>query len=153
MGCKEWAKQDHDAHFGGYGWVTAGTLLADGLCIGIDYQRDVVPFKGNTTVYNTIEIPKVREISLSEGTVSVDFQLTMRWLDDNIKTQFASDQNNSGSIVLSRASLDKIWNPDLYILDIVEPQAELKPSLKRSSALTTQPVSYTHLTLPTILLV
>ena len=111
--------------------------MADGLCIGEKYADSVAPLKGNTSVYSTISEPKIREINLSEGTISVDFQLTMRWLDPNIKFSFDLADKEAGFIVLSKASLGKIWRPDLYILDNVKPQAELKPSLKRSSALTT----------------
>ena len=137
MGCKEWGKLFKGDPLSPFGWLAKGTLLADGLCISNEYENSVVPLKGNTTVYSTIGHPKIRDISLSEGTVSVDFQLTMRWLDPNLKKRFDPDDIEAGFIVLSKASLDKIWNPDLYILDSVKPPAESKPSLKRASALTT----------------
>ena len=114
-----------------------GTLLADGLCIGPGYARSVVPLKGNTTVFSTIARPKVRDISLSEGTVSLDFELTMRWRDPNIKSKFARDDIESGFVVLSKASIESIWTPDLYILD--SRSFKIKDewaSLKRASALT-----------------
>ena len=71
-------------------------MLADGLCIVEEYAREVAPFKGNTYVYSTVADPKIREISLSDGTISVDFQLTMRWLDPNIKTLFDSEDKEAG---------------------------------------------------------
>ena len=133
MGCKEWGYVTAN---NAWMWLGKGTLLADGLCIGQEYARYVVPLKGNTTVYTNIAEPKIREISLSDGTISIDFQLTMKWLDPKIKTKFDIDDISSGFIALSKASLNKIWKPDLFIIDSVKPQAELKPSLKRSSALT-----------------
>ena len=135
MGCKakEW-----DNFQNTYRYVGIGTLLADGLCIGQGYARSVAPLKGNTTVFSTIVRPKLRDISLSEGTVSLDFQLTMRWLDPSIKSKFTLDDKNAGFVVLSKASIENIWTPDLYILD--SRSFKIKDewaSLKRASALTT----------------
>ena len=111
--------------------------MADGLCIGQEYERDVVPVKGNTTVYSTLGEPKLREISLSEGTVSVDFQLTMRWFDPNIKSRYDLEAKEAGFVVLSKASLDKIWTPDLRIRDSRSFKIQDEwASLERSSALT-----------------
>ena len=119
-------------------WLAEGTLLADGLCIGEKYERDVVPVKGKTTVYSTVAEPKIRDINLSEGTISVDFQLTMRWLDPNIKTRFDTEDEETGFIVLSKASISKIWTPDLYIHDSRSFKMHDEwMSLQRSSAVTT----------------
>ena len=138
MGCKEkeWKKIDGMYR---YKWVGKGTLLGDGLCIGNDYARYVVPSKGNTIVYSTITGTKVREIDLSKGTVSVDFTLNMRWLDPNIKKQFHEDGTMAGFLVLSKDAIDKIWTPDLYIHDSrsFKPQDEWT-SLKSSFVLTRQ---------------
>ena len=121
-----------------YDWIGEGTLLADGLCIKEDYVRDVVPVKDNTTVYSTITEPKIRGMSLSEGTISVDFTLFLRWLDPNIKTSFNSKDKDAGFVVLSKGSIDKVWSPDFYILDSRSfMQQDEWASLKRSSALTT----------------
>ena len=106
MGCKEWGVKRESGDLT-YRWFAKGTLLADGLCIGEEYVRSVAPFKGDTIVYSTIAEPKIREISLSEGTISVDFHLTMRWLDPNIKTHFDLEDKESGFVVLSEASLKK----------------------------------------------
>ena len=108
LGCKEWGTNAKNGD-PTYRWLAKGVLLADGLCIGHEYVRSVAPFKGNTIVYSTVEEPKIREISLSEGTVSVDFELTMRWLDPNIKTQFDDEDKAAGFVVISEASLDDIW--------------------------------------------
>ena len=111
--------------------------MADGLCIGQEYARSVAPFKGNTSVYSTVEGPRFRGISISDGTVSVDFKLTMRWLDPDIKTLFDDEDMDAGYVVLSKASLDKIWIPDLYILDSRSFKLHDEwASLKRSSVLT-----------------
>ena len=118
-------------------WRGIGTLLADGLCIDNEYTSDVVPSKGNTIVYSTITAPVVTEISLGQGSVSVDFRLTMRWFDPNINTRFNQEDIQAGALVLSKASIERIWNPDLYILRSMEfkPHAEWA-SLKDSSVLT-----------------
>ena len=136
MGCRQWAQVDGDSSYT-FGWVAKGTLLADGLCIGQEYARSVAPFKGNTTVYSTVEEPRFRGISISDGTVAVDFKLTMRWVDPDIKTLFDDEDRDAGYIVLSKTSLDKIWTPDLYILDRRSFKLQDEwASLKRSSVLT-----------------
>ena len=119
------------------GWLAKGTLLADGLCVGEEYSNYVVPLKGDTIVFSTIAEPKIREISLSDGKMSVDFQLTIRWLDPNIKNKFSLQDDKAGFVALSKASLDRIWTPDLYILDSVsfKPPDEWA-SLKSASVLT-----------------
>ena len=111
--------------------------MADGLCIDEGYARYVVPSKGNTTVYSTITDTEVREVSLGEGTISVDFTLTMRWLDANIKTHFNSDDVKAGFVVLSKAAMEKIWTPDLNIVKSVsfKPPTEWA-TLTKSSVLT-----------------
>ena len=61
----------------------------------------------------------------------------MRWFDPNINTRFNQEDIQAGALVLSKASIERIWNPDLYILRSIafKPHAEWA-SLKESSVLT-----------------
>ena len=98
-------------------WIRSGKLLEKGACIDEDYRRYVVPEKGITKVYCTIEDEKVRAVDAKEGTVSIDFTLTMRWLDPNIKTNFTSEDKKNGGVILNKGSIKLIWRPDLYIFN------------------------------------
>ena len=102
------------------GWRESGMLLSKGACIPNGYTPFVVPEKGLTKVFSTIENEKVRSVDANEGTVSVDFTLTMRWLDPNIKTNFSIEDEENGGIVLDNIYSDKdiIWKPTLYIFNL-----------------------------------
>ena len=92
-------------------------MLAKGVCVDNDYRRLFVPEKGITKVFSTIEYQKVRTVNAKEGTISIDFTLTMRWLDPNIKTNFSKQDELNGGIVLSSDAIQLIWTPDVYILN------------------------------------
>ena len=117
-GCKykEW-NDTFGYTFDNFKWVGHGELLAKGVCVDADYRRLFVPEKGVTRVYSTIEYQKVRAVDAKEGTISIDFTLTMRWLDPNIKTTFSNQDIKNGGIVLSSDALQLIWTPDVYILN------------------------------------
>ena len=74
------------------------------------------PEDGTTKVYSTIETQNVRDVDAKKKTLSIDFTLTMRWLDSRIKTGFSHDNNESEEALLGPAAIDKIWSPDLHIL-------------------------------------
>ena len=121
-----------------YRWIAEGTLLANGVCIKTDYTKSVVPEKGRTKIFSTIENAKLRAIDAKAETVSIDFTLTIRWLDPNIKANFSIKDRINGGIALSTDAIAEIWTPDLYILNrrsfkIREEWA----SLKRATILTT----------------
>ena len=65
----QWAAQDRSK------------LLAKGVCIGKGYQKHFVPERGITKVHCAIEKQELRKVDAKEQTVSIDFTLTMRWLD------------------------------------------------------------------------
>jgi hypothetical protein len=100
-------------------WVAKGTLLSKGACIPPGYTDAIEPEKGKTKVYSTIEGQRVRSVDANEGTVSVDFTITMRWLDPNIRTLFSSEDEENGGIVLdNRYLINHIWKPSLYIFNL-----------------------------------
>ena len=100
------------------GWTQSGTLLSKGACIPKGYTSLVVPEKGVTKVFSTIENEQVRDVDANEGTVSLDFTLTMRWLDPNIRTNFSSEDEENGGIVLDNRYKNIIWKPNLYIFNL-----------------------------------
>ena len=99
-------------------WWAFGELLEKGACISYYYQTHAVPEKGLTKVYSTIDDLKLRAVDAKHETVSIDFTLTMQWMDPSIKTNFSQEDNENGGIVLdTKASVD-IWQPDLYIYNL-----------------------------------
>ena len=107
-------------------------MLEKGVCIRPGYERHIVPERGITKVYSTIEQQMVRGIDGKKGTMSIDFTLSMKWLDPNIKTHFSAEDRKNGRIVLSPAA--DIWTPDLYILNRTSLEWN---SVKSSAILTT----------------
>ena len=100
------------------GWQQSGILLSRGACIPKGYTSLVVPEKGLTKVFSTIENEQVRAVDANEGTVSVDFTLTMRWLDPNIRTNFSIEDVENGGIILDNRYKDLIWKPNIYIFNL-----------------------------------
>lgn len=98
----------------------SGHLLAKGVCILYRYKEWVVPEKGLTTVYSTIEYQKVRSVDFMKETASIDYTLTLRWMDPAIKTKFSEEDKQNGGIVLDKSVGLKnwIWIPDMYIYNL-----------------------------------
>ena len=95
-----------------------GILLSRGACIPKTYQKDLVPEKGVTKVYTTIEKQKVRQIHDNENMLSLDLTLTMRWMDPLIKTNFTEEEKQNGGIVLRSTNWRKLWTPhQIYVYD------------------------------------
>ena len=115
-GCKEkkW-KYDNEGLAYEYQWAAqnGSKLLAKGVCIERGYQKHFVPEKGITKVHCTIEKQKLRAVDAKKQTVSIDFTLTLRWLDPHIRTQ--EDHLQKEGIVLSPEAIDMIWTPDMHI--------------------------------------
>ena len=114
-GGKYWDESSESHRNLSYDWHSSGILLTKGACVDYDYQPYFVPEKGMTKVYSTIETPKVRGVDENEGTVSIEFTLTMRWLDPNIKTNFSSDNNEHQERAVNPRRIGNIWEPDWYI--------------------------------------
>ena len=116
-GCKKWEDTSNNQNIKMYDWVGRGTLLADGACVDSHYAKHAVPEKDRTNVYTTIEDVKLRAVSAMEGTMSVDFRLTMTWMDPLIRTEMTSNDEQKEDIVLGPDAIAEIWNPDTYILN------------------------------------
>ena len=114
-GCKkkEWEIKDGIPYQ--YHWNSTGLLLATGVCIKDDYQKQFPPDDGITKVYSTIESHQVRAVDAKMKTLSIDFTLTMRWLDSRIKTNFIDKQNEIGEVLLGTEATHNIWYPDLHV--------------------------------------
>ena len=91
-----------------------GILLGKGVCIGSTYNIHKPPGDQVTTVFSTIESQRVREVNAKRKTISVDFTLRMRWLDQRIGIDKIRMHNGRG-IGLSPNALNKIWTPDVHI--------------------------------------
>ena len=98
-----------------YRWNATGQLLATGVCIGKDYNQYFPPDDGATKVYSTIIDPEVRHVDAKKKTISLDFTLTMQWLDSGIQTSLANRKNTEAKITLGPNAIEKIWSPDLHI--------------------------------------
>ena len=87
-------------------------LLTTGVCVLDQYKKHLVPVPGQTTVYSTISHQVIREVDSRQKTVSVDFTLTMRWYDPNIKAKFT---DNELEFLLTPTATESIWQPDMVI--------------------------------------
>ena len=115
-GCKEklW-KLDKGGLASEYQWTAqnGSTLLAKGVCIEDGYQRHFVPEKGITKVHSTIEYQELRKVDAKEQTVSMDFTLTLKWLDPHVRT--TEERLKNEEILLSPTSIEMLWTPGLHI--------------------------------------
>ena len=99
-----------------FDWVASGKLLEKGACLKDGYRYWVVPQTGVTIVYSTIQKPFLRTIGQREQLVSIDYVLTLIWIDKRIKTNFSMESGiNETSMALRISTLKKIWAPELYI--------------------------------------
>ena len=116
-GCKkkEWEMKDGIQYE--YHWNSTGELLSTRVCINDDYQKQFPPQDGTKKVYCTIETHEVRDVDARKKTLSIDFTITMRWLDSRIKVKFTNEEKERGEVLLGPTAIDKIWSPDLHILN------------------------------------
>ena len=116
-GCKkkEWKYKDNVAVK--YHWNYTGQLLATGVCVRDDYQKHFPPEDGTTKVYSTIAKHEVRQVDAKKMTLSLDFILTMQWLDSRIYTNLPNEKSKGGGITLGPTAIEQIWSPDLRILN------------------------------------
>ena len=115
---KTWNHTEQIIPYWNYVWVASGNLLAKGACVNYEYRRYLVPEKGITKVYSTIEEQKVRSVDVMKETVSIDYTLTLRWMDPGIKTNLSQTDKQSGGIVFDKDNMGLIWTPDLYIYNL-----------------------------------
>ena len=87
------------------------------MCIDDDYEKYLPPSDGSKKVYSTIETHRVRDVDAKKKTLSIDFILTMRWLDSRIKANFTKYDNKSGEVILGPAAVEKIWSPGVYVFN------------------------------------
>ena len=116
-GCKEKVWEIKDGVPYQFHWNSTGKLLATGVCIGNDYQKDFPPDDGPTRIYTKIDTHEVRDVDARKKTLSIDFTITMRWLDSRIKANFTMEDDKKGEVLLGPTAFDKIWSPDLHILN------------------------------------
>ena len=100
-----------------YHWNSTGKLLATKVCIGNDYKKHLPPEDGTTKVYSTIKNPQVREVHAKKKTISLDFSLTMQWLDSRIRTSLPHGEEKGGDITLGTKAVEEIWSPDLRFMN------------------------------------
>ena len=73
------------------------------------------PGEGGTKVYSTVEYHKVRDVDAKKQTLSIDLLLTLRWFDQNIRTNFTDKIQREDGIILRQEQVKKIWTPDIYL--------------------------------------
>ena len=99
-GCKKKEWDDQGKHWDehekkNYNWIGKGKLLEKGACLEEDYRSWVVPEKGLTKVYTIIEDPFIRSVNKKVESISIDYTLTMRWIDKRIKSNLLlEDETN-----------------------------------------------------------
>ena len=71
-------------------WVQTGVgyLLRRGACIPTTYDRNLAPTIGQTVVYITIEMQRIRTVYHYQNMVDIELQCTMRWVGPLISTNF-----------------------------------------------------------------
>ena len=106
---------DNDDYPYEYQWKAqnGSKLLAKGVCIEKGYQKHFVPEKGVTKVHSTIKRQRLRSVDAKKETISIDFTLTLKWLDPHIRT--TEEELTTDGIVLSPTARKMIWTPDLHI--------------------------------------
>ena len=93
-GCKEkeWEYKDEETmnqkEVTGWHWISNGQLLEKKVCLGKNYLNYSPPGERGTKVYSTVEYHKVRDVDAKKQTLSIDLLLTLRWFDQNIRTNF-----------------------------------------------------------------
>ena len=115
-GCKEKVlKYDQNRITSEYQWVAqnGSALLAKGACIVKGYKKDFVPEKGITKVHSTIKRLEIRDVDAKKQTVSMEFTLTLKWLDPHIRT--SEEELKNAGILLSPEAINMVWTPDLHI--------------------------------------
>ena len=100
------------------GCTTRGFLLTKGACKIEGYSNYNVPQKGSTKVYSQISKEEVRMVNDKENAVTVEFSLTLLWVDHRIKTHFSGEDREHGGIDLGIGRTDNIWKPDLHIYNL-----------------------------------
>ena len=141
-GCKHKEWDDSKGYtYDKYTWNASGTLLAKGVCIDNDYRPYFVPEKHQTKIYSTIEYHKLRSVDARNEMMSIDFVLTMRWVDPNIRTNFSTSDKKDGGIILSPQVITRIWTPDLDIFNQTKfSHPDEWRSLKRMKVLTSNDI-------------
>ena len=120
-GCKKKKWNENGEHLDNnenktFDWVASGKLLENGACLEDGYRYWVVPQKGVTIAYSTIQKPFLRTIGHREQLVSIDYILTLTWIDKRIKTNFSLESGTDETgMALRISTLKKIWAPELYI--------------------------------------
>ena len=99
-------------------WVADGDLLENGACIERTYRKSVIPEKGITKVYTSIMDQKVRDVNDRKQVMTIDFTLTMQWMDPGIKTNFSEEDTKNAGILPDVEQLKLLWNPDVYIYNL-----------------------------------
>ena len=83
-------------------------------------EKDIACRVPYTNVYTKINEYTVRDINDKQGTITVDFSLTMLWMDPGIKTYKPKyedmDDINEVSLPLNR--IEDIWTPHLHIYNL-----------------------------------
>ena len=137
-----------------YYWTSTGKLLETGVCIKNDYDSNFAP-ENEPTVYITIEYQRVRDVDPKAQTLSIDFTLVMRWIDSRVNARFSPQNRRRGGILIRKNAMAQLWIPDFQVWNRTSLKIEKEwASLIRSKVLASNDinaVSYTHLTLPTIL--
>ena len=141
-GCKYKKWDDSNGYtYDKFTWKARGELLAKGACVDKDYRPNFVPEEGHTKIYSTIEYHKVRTVDSGNEMMSIDFVLSMRWVDPNIRTNFSKKDIENGGILLTSHTMSKIWTPDLDIFNRTKfDSADEWRSLKRIRILTSNEI-------------
>ena len=135
-GCKHKAWQyDNEGLAFEYQWTAQedSKLLAKGVCIEKGYQKHFVPERGITKVHSTIKRQRLRSVDAKKETISIDFTLTLKWLDPHIRTT-EKELKNEG-ILLSPTSIEMIWTPDLHIWNHTTSHSDERMSMISSKIL------------------
>ena len=90
------------------------TSLEIGVCKINEYKTYVMPSR-NLTIFVSMKYQNVHSVNDKTGTLSVDAELILYWIDPGIIASFDKNAKALGYIPLSSKAVDKIWTPDIYV--------------------------------------
>ena len=94
-----------------------GVNLGYGVCTKWHYSPQIKPIR-NMSIYVNLERYYIHSLYENKGTYSIGMELCLYWIDPGIHTSFADKNEKIDRIILSPKAIEKIWTPDLSILNL-----------------------------------
>ena len=86
-----------------------GIYLGQGICLEEGYSKGEAPNLTETVVYGWFKTIYVHEVDDEKKTLTFEYMITMKWLDDRIKANFSNLEEEKG--IKQNPASEKIWKP------------------------------------------